>query len=50
MTRENLRQMAVVSAGLEGRDLGSAVAEITAALNDIKLPVAFARPWPGIGW
>ena len=42
LTRENLRQMAVVSAGLEGRDLGSAVTEITAALKDIKLPVGYS--------
>jgi CzcA family heavy metal efflux pump len=42
LTRENLRQMAVVSAGLEKRDLGSAVAEITAALADIKLPVGYS--------
>jgi multidrug efflux pump subunit AcrB len=42
LTRENLRQMAVVSAGLEGRDLGSAVSEITAALGDIKLPVGYS--------
>jgi multidrug efflux pump subunit AcrB len=42
LTRENLRQMAVVSAGLEKRDLGSAVSEITAALGDIKLPVGYS--------
>ena len=41
LTRENLRQMALVSGRLEGRDLGSAVAEITATLRDIKLPVGY---------
>jgi CzcA family heavy metal efflux pump len=42
LTRENLRQMAVVSAGLEGRDLGSAVEEITTGLRDIKLPIGYS--------
>ena len=34
LLRENLRQMALVSGRLEGRDLGSAVAEIQAKLRD----------------
>ena len=41
LTRENLRQMVLVSGRLEGRDLGSAVAEITAKLRDMKLPVGY---------
>ena len=41
LTRENLRQMALVSGRLEGRDLGSAVDEITAKLRDTKLPVGY---------
>ncbi len=41
LTRENLRQMALVSGHLEGRDLGSAVDEITAKLRAEKLPVGY---------
>jgi CzcA family heavy metal efflux pump len=41
LSRENLRQMALVSARLEGRDLGSAVNEITALLQGTKLPVGY---------
>ena len=41
LLRENLRQMAVVSASLEGRDLGSAVDEIKTKLADLKLPVGY---------
>ena len=41
LLRENLRQMAVVSASLENRDLGSAVTEIQSALNNLKLPVGY---------
>ncbi len=41
LMRENLRQMVMVSGRLEGRDLGSAAAEITAKLRDIKLPVGY---------
>jgi multidrug efflux pump subunit AcrB len=41
LTRENLRQMVLVSAGLEGRDLGTAAAEITAKLTGMKLPVGY---------
>ena len=32
LLRENLRQMAIVSGSLEGRDMGSAVAEIRGKL------------------
>ena len=39
--RENLRQMALVTGRLEGRDLGSAVAEIQAQLTTLKLPVGY---------
>ena len=41
LLRENLRPMAVVSGRLEGRDLGSAVAEIRSHLDDLKLPVGY---------
>jgi multidrug efflux pump subunit AcrB len=41
LLRENLRQMAEVSGRLEGRDMGSAVAEIRARLAAIKLPVGY---------
>ena len=41
LDRENLRQMAMVSAHLEGRDLGSAVAEIQTKLAGLKLPVGY---------
>jgi CzcA family heavy metal efflux pump len=39
--RENLRGMALVSARLEGRDLGSAVAEIRSRLQAMTLPVGY---------
>jgi hydrophobe/amphiphile efflux-1 (HAE1) family protein len=41
LLRENLRQMAVVSGRLEGRDMGSAVAEIESKLRSLKLPVGY---------
>ncbi|MDR1990559.1 MAG: efflux RND transporter permease subunit [Acidobacteriaceae bacterium] len=41
LRRENLRPMAVVSGRLEGRDLGSAVTDIRAKLNDLKLPIGY---------
>lgn len=41
LTRENLRQMALVSGRLEGRDLGSAVSEVTSKLRGMKLPVGY---------
>jgi CzcA family heavy metal efflux pump len=41
LLRENLRQMALVSGRLEGRDIGSAVAEIRGKLASLKLPVGY---------
>jgi CzcA family heavy metal efflux pump len=41
LLRENLRQMAVVSGRLEGRDIGSAIAEIRSKLTAITLPVGY---------
>jgi multidrug efflux pump subunit AcrB len=41
LQRENLKQMAFVSGRLEGRDLGSAVAEIQTKLRQVKLPVGY---------
>ncbi len=41
LMRENLRQMALVTARLEDRDLGSAVREIRGRLASIKLPVGY---------
>ncbi len=41
LQRENLRQMTLVTGRLEGRDLGSAVAEIQSKLRDLKLPVGY---------
>jgi CzcA family heavy metal efflux pump len=38
LTRENLRQMALLTARLEGRDLGSAVTEIQSRLRSLRLP------------
>jgi multidrug efflux pump subunit AcrB len=41
LLRENLRGMALVSGRLEGRDLGSAVAELRTALQALTLPVGY---------
>jgi CzcA family heavy metal efflux pump len=41
LLRENLRSMASVSGRLEGRDLGSAVADIRTQLDTLKLPVGY---------
>ncbi len=41
LMRENLRQMALVSARLENRDLGSAVDEIKTMLTSMPLPVGY---------
>jgi multidrug efflux pump subunit AcrB len=41
LIRENLRQMALVTARLEGRSLGSAVADVRRALATLKLPVGY---------
>jgi CzcA family heavy metal efflux pump len=42
LMRENLRQMAIISARLQGRDLGSAVAEVQGVLAGVKLPVGYS--------
>jgi CzcA family heavy metal efflux pump len=42
LKRENLRLMAAVTGRLEGRDMGSAVAEIRQKLNDLKLPIGYS--------
>ncbi len=41
LERENLRQMALVTAHLEGRDLGSAVDEIRTKLRALAVPVGY---------
>lgn len=41
LLRENLRSIALVSARLENRDLGSAVDEIRTRLAEVKLPVGY---------
>jgi multidrug efflux pump subunit AcrB len=41
LLRENLRQMGLVTARLEKRDLGSAVSDIQKTLADMKLPVGY---------
>ena len=41
LLRENLRGMALVSGHLEGRDLGSAVADLETALRSMTLPVGY---------
>ena len=42
LTRENLRQVALVTGRLEGRDLGSAATEIQSRLRKLKLPVGYS--------
>ena len=42
LTRENLRQVALVTARLEGRDLGGAAAEVQAKVRTLKLPVGYS--------
>ncbi|HEX8026955.1 MAG TPA: efflux RND transporter permease subunit, partial [Vicinamibacterales bacterium] len=42
LLRENLRSMALISGRLEDRDLGSAVAEIRAGLDQLKLPIGYS--------
>jgi multidrug efflux pump subunit AcrB len=39
--RENLRQMALVTARLEGRDLGSAVEDVRTVLASMRLPIGY---------
>jgi len=41
LMRENLRQMALITARLEDRDLGGAVAEIKRSLAEMPLPVGY---------
>jgi multidrug efflux pump subunit AcrB len=41
LLRENLRQMGLVTARLENRDLGSGVADVRAAVANLKLPVGY---------
>src|SRR6185436_11341947 len=41
LLRENLRQMALVTARLEERDLGSAVDEIQRSMSDVHFPVGY---------
>ena len=41
LTRENLRQAALITARLEDRDLGSAVREVRSKLSGVKLPVGY---------
>jgi CzcA family heavy metal efflux pump len=41
LLRENLRSMASITARLEGRDLGSAVADIRVQMQNIKLPIGY---------
>lgn len=42
LSREDLRQMALVTARLEGRDLGSAVADIRTRLRSLRLPIGYS--------
>jgi CzcA family heavy metal efflux pump len=42
LTRESLRQMAMITARLENRDLGSAVREIRSTLGSVKLPIGYS--------
>jgi CzcA family heavy metal efflux pump len=41
LTRENLRQVAIVTARLEDRDLGGAVREVESMLATVKLPIGY---------
>jgi CzcA family heavy metal efflux pump len=41
LLRENLRSMASITGRLEGRDLGSAVADIRTQMQSIKLPIGY---------
>ncbi len=42
LNRENLRQMSLLTARLEGRDLGSAVQELQGRLAKLRLPVGYS--------
>jgi multidrug efflux pump subunit AcrB len=48
LMRENLRQMAIITARLEGRDLGGAVAEVKSKLATVKLPVGYSLEVGGL--
>ena len=48
LMRENLRQMAIITARLEGRDLGSGVADVRAALATVHLPVGYSYEIGGL--
>ncbi len=48
LMRENLRQMAIISARLENRDLGSAVAEVRQVLSTVKLPTGYSYEVGGL--
>ena len=48
LMRENLRQMAIISARLENRDLGSAVADVRAAIAKVHLPVGYSYEIGGL--
>jgi CzcA family heavy metal efflux pump len=47
LRRENLRPMAVVSGRLEGRDLGSAVADVQSKLRELPLPIGYTYEFGG---
>jgi multidrug efflux pump subunit AcrB len=48
LMRENLRQMAIITARLENRDLGSAVAEVQKTLAGVHLPVGYSYEIGGL--
>ncbi|HKW03236.1 MAG TPA: efflux RND transporter permease subunit [Vicinamibacterales bacterium] len=48
LMRENLRQMAIITGRLEGRDMGSAVAEVKNVLAGVKLPVGYSLEVGGL--
>jgi len=48
LMRENLRQMAIITARLEGRDLGSGVAEVRKVLAETHLPVGYTADVGGL--
>jgi multidrug efflux pump subunit AcrB len=48
LMRENLRQMALITARLEGRDLGSGVAEVRQVLASTKLPPGYSYEIGGL--
>lgn len=48
LMRENLRQMAIITARLENRDLGSGVADVRRMLDGIHLPVGYSYEIGGL--